>query len=152
MVKIDEEIRKVLEKFADGCIDTIKLNMGERYADSNMAKSLRSDVDSESVKIWGADYIDYVQEGSKPWSGAGDGSFIKKFDMILYDWMSRYKISVPEPRKFVSNVKWKIIREGSRRYRHPEERLNFMSDVFEKNKEILEKSLFDIFYKEISKK
>lgn len=147
------EIKKILEKFSENLINSLKKNMSDYgLGDSNLANSLHAEVDESKVEIWANDYWDYAQKGSKPWSGAGDGSFFPRFENILMDWVVRHRISVPEPRKFVSNVKWSIIKKGSRLYRNPSEQRDFVKNAVDENLKLIEDELKESFVKEIKLK
>lgn len=146
------EIKELLTKFAHNIITDLKVNMTEYgLGSSNLANSIHAEVDETSVKIFANDYWDYAQKGSKPWSGAGDGSFYPRFENILLDWMKRYSIHSydGDDRKFAIATKWMIIKHGSRKYRYPDEQRDFAKDAVEKNIESIKEGIKESLIKEI---
>lgn len=147
------EIKDVLNNLANNVINSLKENMGGYgLGDSNLANSLRAEVDNFGIKIYASDYWQYAQ------AGRGAGKVPYKFEDILMDWIKRYDIhSVDgDDRKFAQNIKWHTIKYGSRIYRNPSLKRDFIKDAVDKNikaaTDDITKSLIKEIKSEIKKK
>lgn len=131
-----KEIKKTVEKLGEGIVKSIKENMSSYgQGDSNLAKSLRYEANEEKLVVYAADYWDYAEKGRGP------GGVPRNFIEILDSWVSRHKVSFDgDKRVFLQNVKWSIIRYGTRMWRNGETR-DFMKDAFEKNLETFESEI-----------
>lgn len=139
-----KEIKKVVTELGEGIISSIKENM-ESYGQgsSNLAKSLRLEADEEHLSIFAADYWDYAEKGRGP------GGVPRNFENILESWIKRHSVSFDgEERVFIQNVKWNIIRYGTRMWRNGEVR-DFVQDAVEKNLEKFEKDISETLIDEI---
>lgn len=122
----NKDLNQIIEELANEIIENIRANMSSYgLGDGNLAKSLEPEIDGNHLKILANDYWDYAMEGRGP------GGVPNNFTEILTHWISDRNIQVDDPRRFVNNVKWKTIREGSYLYRHPEEQRDFLSDVLD---------------------
>lgn len=140
-----KEIRTVVSGLGEAIVNSIKENM-ESYnqGDSNLAKSLRFEADEESLKIYAADYWDYAEKGRGP------GGVPRDFHSILDSWISRHSVSYDGDKDlFINNVKWSIIRYGTKMWRNGEVR-DFVKDAVEKNLKIFEKDISETLIKDIT--
>ena len=126
----NKDLNQIIEELAESIIGNIQENMDKvGLANGNLSRSLEPNInlnnDSARLQILANDYWDYAMEGRGP------GGVPNNFTDILTEWVSKRNIQVDDTRRFVNNVKWKTIREGSYIYRHPEERRDFLSGVLD---------------------
>lgn len=136
---MENNIKTAINILADDIIANIKSNIASYgLADGNLYNSFESNIEGNHLQILGANYFDYAEKGRGP------GGVPVNFTAILTEWVSRRNIRVDDTWKFVNNVKWKTIREGSYLYRHPDQQRDFLSEVLDEPFAKFEES-FNIF-------
>lgn len=139
-----KEIKTVVTELGEGIVSSIKSNMDSYgQGDSRLAHSLRFEADEEHLTVFAADYWDYAQKGRGP------GGVPRNFESILEDWIKRHSVSFDgEERVFIQNVKWSIVRYGTKMWRNGEVR-DFVQDAVEKNLEKFEKDISETLIEEL---
>lgn len=139
----NEDLKNVLNKFAENVIADIKTNMKD-LANSKLANSLNYEIiedgDGFILNILADEYWDFAQKGHPPGKkyrtepikyglseGKGTDTGVPfDYEEIISKWGG-------VPGEYANAVKWKTIREGSYLYRHPEEQKDFLGTAVEDN-------------------
>lgn len=142
-----KEIKTVANEIGEKIVEEIRSNMSEQgLGDSNLSKSLRFEANEESITVFAADYFEFAEKGRGP------GGLPRSWESIMKDWISRHSVKFDgDERTFIQNVKWATIRMGSRLYRHPSERRDFLRGVEDKASEWIEEAISGSLVEEIKK-
>ena len=128
----NEDLKTVLDKFAMDVIADIKANMKD-LSDSALANSLNYEIieDGEGfhVNIIANEYWDFAQKGSAPWTGSGNGEFIKQFPEIIREWVKKRGIS----EEYVQPIVWSIVKKGSSINRGERPQRDFLGTAIQDN-------------------
>lgn len=123
---MENKIDNTLKETAESIIAKLRFGLNAKLGyDSDLSKSLKYKVNNNRLLITASNYWDYAEKGRPP------GGVPFNFETILKKWMQRKGLVVDNPDKFISNVKWKTIKDGSYLYRNPQERRNFIGNVID---------------------
>lgn len=123
-----QDFSEILRQFGENTCADIRMQMAQQgLGDSKLAKSVAYEVNGNEIKITAANYYDYAEKGRGP------GKVPYNFEDIVSAWAVGRGIRPPDLMKFSNAVKWKVIRDGSYLYRHPNEQRDFDTEPIQEN-------------------